>query len=88
MSTMAEKKDRRATRRLAARVGADLDIGTDGFGGVDITAEAPDGFVWVATGAHCVIARGPADEAWPALFDDITNGMFLCDDPDCEWCVR
>lgn len=78
-----------AARALARRLGATLEVSRSGT--FDVTAEAPAGAVWSATGTHDVVSStwddAPRAAVWAGIQADLEHGVQPCPArPDCEWC--
>lgn len=58
---------------------------------VRVSAEAPKGRIWSASGVHELVAeaRGGSDATRAArkdVRDRMNEGTEMCSDPDCDWC--
>jgi len=79
---------KRLAEKLAAEMGVDLQAGGGNL--FEVTAEAPPGTIFAATGTHGVVAQveanRPAADAWRAILSDLRGGLIACGDPGCEIC--
>lgn len=85
---MASKKQ--FENELARHQGATLDQETIQF---DFHVDAPRGFVWKASGCHCLTAPHANEqgqswkrEAYDDLIDRMKMGLEPCGDADCQIC--
>jgi len=57
----------------------------------ELTAAAPEGQVWKATGTHEVVCAGSRGQKigpdfWEAILSDISQGFEPCENKPCDWC--
>lgn len=76
--------------RRAAEVNATVRFHKDPTGtSHELTVDAPDGRVWMATGLHTLLYStwlSPVSELYAQALEEIAQGTTACDDTDCEMC--
>lgn len=79
---------------IAKRLGVEIDQGVDDERRlVELTCEAPAGFVWSSSGVHELVAcrsgdecNTTADELWRDVAERMSHGVERCSVESCEWC--
>lgn len=70
---------------------ADLGAGWEelpGSAALDGYVDAPDGFVWNATGTHVLVVHDLSSRSsgWHTMYEDMELGVSECTEVDCETC--
>lgn len=78
--------------RLAAKLGAEIDVTSLGDGCFDACVDAPHGKLWSCSDTHAFVINNETEpdasaaQFWQGMIEEMNEGLYDCTDPECEVC--